>query len=125
MGTRAMAAIGPQPKEPADQTLTSGRARLGKRPSGSAVLNGHVDPSSGEQQGNCRPPEHVKDGISPAPAPFPYPVQHPGLAAAFPIPPIRKGRGFGPAPMLGGLFTLLWPLIRIVKYTSEHTGPSF
>jgi len=67
-----------------------GRARLGKRPSGSAVLNGHVDPSSCEQQGNCRPPEHMKDGISPAPARFPHPVQYPGLAAAFPIPPIKE-----------------------------------
>jgi hypothetical protein len=62
-----------------------------KRPSGSAVLNGHVDPRSGEQQGNCRPPEHVKDGISPAPARFPHPVQYPGLTVAFPIPPIKEG----------------------------------
>ena len=89
---QAMVAIDRHP-EPAGQTLTSGRARLGKRPSSRlAVLYGHVDPCSCEQQRNCRPPEHVKDGISAAPARFPHPVHYPGFAAAFPNP-TDQGRG--------------------------------
>jgi hypothetical protein len=52
--------------EPADQTRTSGLRRL-VQGTGSAILNGHIDPYSNEQQGKCRPLDHAKDEISPAP----------------------------------------------------------
>ena len=45
------------------RTLTSGLPRIVQR---SAVPNGHVDPCSNEQQGNCRVPDHARDSAGAA-----------------------------------------------------------